>query len=89
MMKSVKKEVQMIDGEGLASLLGERVLLMCANYFYEGVLAGVNETCVLLEDAGIVYETGKWSDDEYADRQALKNPLYVQTAFIESFGKSQ
>ena len=84
-MKSVKKEVEVVEVEGLASLLGERVFLLCANYFYEGVLAGVNEECILLEDAGLVYETGPWDTKGYKDRQALPKPIYIQKSAIESF----
>lgn len=53
--------------EGLSALLGKRVLLICAGYFYEGKLIGINKTCVKLEDAGLVYETGVWSDKSYKD----------------------
>ena len=74
---------------GLESLLGERVLLLCANYFYEGVLEGVNETCVLLDDAKLVYETGSWTDKGYTDAQSLPSKWYIATAFIESFGRSK
>jgi hypothetical protein len=83
-------EVQEVENEGLISLLGERVLLICAGYFYEGKLIGVNETCVKLEDAAIVYATGAWSDKEYADIQKLhQSEWYVSTGLIESFGKSK
>lgn len=82
----MKKLITEVD-DGLESLLGERVLLMCGNYFYTGLLAGVNATCVLLEDPEIVYETGSWNEKGYKDAQQLpaKN-WYVQTAAIESFG---
>ena len=56
----MKKLVEQVDGEGLEGLLGEEVLLLCANYFYTGKLTGVNKTCVLLTDPSIVYETGDW-----------------------------
>ncbi len=85
MMKAVKKEVQMVEGEGLVSLLGQRVLLMCANYFYEGVLEGVNDTCVLLSDVGIVYETGAWLEKGWKDRQQLPCDHYIQIQAIESY----
>jgi hypothetical protein len=88
MMKAKKIEVEMVDGEGLVALLGQRVLLLCANYFYEGVLEGVNETCVLLSDAGIVYETGKWDDASWGDRQQLPCEWYVQREAVESYGLS-
>ena len=40
----MKKIVDDVDGEGLEKFLGEKVLLMCSNYFYTGKLIGVNET---------------------------------------------
>lgn len=86
-MKTIIKEV---EGEGLVSLLGKRVLLMCAGYFYEGELIGVNETCVKLKDAGIVYLTGNWDAKVYEDIQKLhRSEWYVQTGLIESFGESK
>jgi hypothetical protein len=85
MMKPKKMEVIEVENEGLPSLLGQRVLLMCANYFYEGVLEGVNDTCCLLSDAGIVYQTGEWREKGYADRQQLPSEHYVQLQAIESF----
>ena len=77
-------------GEGFESLLGKRVLIMTAGYFYEGKLVGVNDCCVKLSDAGIVYETGKFSDSGYKDIQKLHvDNWYVQMGLIESFGKSK
>ncbi len=81
-------EVVEVEGEGLASLLGENVLLFCLNYIYWGVLRGVNSTCVLLENPKIVYETGAFSDKNLKDAQQLPFQLYVQTAAIESIGKT-
>lgn len=82
--------VEQVEGEGLESLLGERVLLMCAGYFYEGELIGVNDSFVKITDAAIVYSTGTWSDKSYADIQKLhQKEWYVQRGLIESFGKSK
>jgi len=79
-----------VEGEGLQALLGERVLLMCTNYFYTGKLVGVNTDCVQLEDPAIVYETGRWSSKSYADEERLHvQVFYVQTAAIEAFGVSK
>ena len=76
-----------VEGEGLVALMGQRVTLFCLNYFYTGKLTGVNDTCVLLDDAAIVYETGAFSDKEYKDAQALPgSSWYVQTSAVESFG---
>ena len=88
MMKTVTKKVQMVDGEGLAALLAENVVLFGMNYIYAGKLIGVNEKCVLLEDAHIVYETGELKADTWSDAQALPYEHYVMIAAIESFGKS-
>lgn len=83
----MKKLVNIIEetGEGLVKLMGERVTLLCMNYIYEGKLIGVNTHDILLEDAGIVYETGSWSDAKFKDRQGVAKLLYVRTAAIESY----
>ena len=83
----MKKIVNEVQGEGLEKLLGERVTLFCMNYIYTGVLTGVNETCVLLTNAAIVYETGAFTERDWKDAQKLPHDWYVQTASIESFGK--
>lgn len=77
--------VQEVKGEGLLKLLGQRVTVFCANYIYTGDLTGVNDTCVLLSNAAIVYETGPFTDKKWKDAQALPNDHYVQMGFIESF----
>jgi hypothetical protein len=83
----MKKLVEQVDNEGLESLLGQRVLLMCAGYFYEGKLIGVAPDFVKLDDAAIVYSTGTWSDKAYADIQKLhQKEWYVCRNLIESFG---
>ena len=82
----MKKLIEQVEGEGLESLLGERVTFFCMNYIYTGKLIGVNETCVLLESPSIVYETGAFNEKVWKDAQSLPNNLYIQTAAIESFG---
>lgn len=82
-MKVMVKEV---ENEGLEALMGQRVTLFCGVYIYTGNLVGVNQTCVKLEDAGIVYETGPFSDKKWKDCQSLPNVWYVATQSIESFG---
>ena len=75
-----------VDGEGLVGLLGERICFFCVNYIYEGRLAGVNDTCVLLEDAAVVYETGPFNGKEFKDAQRIGPLWYVQLSAVESFG---
>lgn len=83
---NMKKIIEEVSGEGLESLLGERVTLFCSNYFYTGNLVGVNDVDVLIEDAHIVYETGPFNDPKWADAQRVADSLYVRTAAIESYG---
>lgn len=74
------------ESEGLEALMGQRVTLFCMNYIYTGKLVGVNATCVKLEDAAIVYETGPFNNKKWTDAQDLPSAWYVQTGAIESFG---
>jgi hypothetical protein len=82
----MRKIVEETPGEGLEKLLGETVTLLCLNYIYTGRLVGVNDTCVLLGDPSIVYETGPWGDPHWKDAQKLPRELYVMLACIEAFG---
>ena len=86
-MKKIVNVVE-VEGEGLVSLMGEKVILFCMNYFYAGTLVGVNSDCVLLEDAGIVYETGSFSDKQWKDFQKIGS-LYIRIAAIEAFSKGK
>lgn len=80
--------VSEVEGEGLVALLGKPVLLFCLNYIYTGVLTGVNASCVLLENAAIVYSTGAFDSKSFDDAQKLPFPVYVQTGAIESFSET-
>lgn len=80
--------IQEVDGEGLAALLGEKVMLFCMNYIYAGTLTGVNTSDVLLSDASVVYETGELSAKTFKDAQKLPADTYVRTAAIEAYCKS-
>jgi len=83
----MKKLIQEVENEGFEKLLGETVTLLCMNYFYNGVLTGVNDTCVLLSDPKLIYETGRWTDSKWKDAQSMGlEELYVQKHTIESFG---
>ena len=82
----MKKLIEEVSGEGLESLLGERITLFCCRYIYTGKLIGVNESCVLLTDCGIVYETGGLDSKTWEDYQKLPHDWYIQVGSIESFG---
>lgn len=85
-MKKIVEVVE-VENEGLLALLGKEVMLFCLNYIYAGTLTGVNESCVLLTDAKLVYETGSFTEKGYKDAQALPTGnWYVQRGAIESFG---
>ena len=78
--------VQEVENEGFMALIGQRVTIFCMNYIYTGDLVGVNDTCVLLDNPAIVYETGAFSAENWKDAQKLPNSLYIQMGAIESFG---
>ncbi len=79
--------VSEVEGEGFMALLGKRITLFCMNYIYTGDLVGVNETCVLLENPSIVYETGSFAEKAWKDAQKLPNNLYIQMNSVEAFGE--
>lgn len=84
----MKVIVDEVEGEGMVKYLGKEVVLFCANYFYTGILSGVNDVEVRLSSPSIVYETGDWSKPEWADAQKLPmKELLVRIAFIESYGE--
>jgi hypothetical protein len=79
--------VKQAEGESLKSLLGQRVMLFCLNYIYDGTLEAITDTAVLLADPSIVYETGPFSQAGYKDAQKLHTAKwYVSRSAIESFG---
>ena len=84
----MKKVVEVTEaGEGLEALLGQEVMIFCVNYIYAGTLTGVNDNCVQLTKAKIVYETGPFTEKGYQDAQLLPGSFwYVQVSAIESFG---
>ena len=76
--------------EGLRALMGKKVILFCGNYFYAGILTGVNKTQVKLEVPEIVYETGSFSDKQWKDSQRLHvNALYVRIPAIEAYAEGK
>lgn len=88
----MKKLVQVmeIQGEGLEKLLGETVTLFCLNYFYNGELIGINDSCVLLKNPKIIYETGSFADPKWKDIQSMNiEELYVNKSAIESFARTK
>jgi len=82
-MQVITKEV---ENEGLKALLGKNVTIFCNVYIYAGKLVGINDTCIKLSEARIVYETGELTSKTFKDAQRLPNDWYVQLSSVESFG---
>ena len=79
-------QVQEVPNEGLLAFMGQDILVFCASYIYSGNLIGVNDDCILLDDAKIVYETGAFTTKGYSDAQSLPGKqVYLMKNFIESF----
>jgi hypothetical protein len=74
-----------VESEGLLALLGKTITVFCANYIYTGKLEGVNDTCIKLSSAKLVFETGAFNETNWLDAQELPQDLYVQCGMIESF----
>ena len=83
-MKKLVK-IEEVEGEGLIGLMGERVTVFSLNYIYTGTLTGVNDKFCKLEDAAVVYETGKFDEPQWKDAQRLPKPAYVMLRCIEMF----
>jgi len=83
-MKKLVK-VEEVAGEGFLALMGQTVTIFCMNYIYAGILIGVNDEFVKLENAHIVYETGAFGDKKFKDAQRVSNEFYVQKNSIESY----
>ena len=81
----MKMLVEQKEGEGMEGLTGEVITVFSLNYIYTGKLVGVNDTCIKLENASIVYETGELHTKEWKDAQKLPKPIYIMTRCIESF----
>lgn len=84
-MKVLKNVVE-VEGEGLLALMGQVVTIFCSAYIYTGKLVGVNDTCIKLESASIVYDTGSLNTKTWQDAQSLPGDWYIQNTSIESFG---
>ena len=81
----MKKLIEEVSGEGLESLMGQRVTFWCFNYIYTGKLVGVNDVQVMLSDAAVVYETGPFSEEEWKDAQELPKDVYIRLNAVESY----
>ena len=77
----MKRICETTDG-GFDPMLGEKICVFCSVYIYTGILVGVNETHVELDEAKIVYETGSLAEGKWIDAQLLPGLWRVQIAHI-------
>ena len=82
----MKRLIEDVEEEGLLSLMGKTITVYCSAYIYTGKLIGVNETCIKLADAKIVYDTGSHSSSDWANVESYPGDWYVLLNQIESFG---
>ena len=82
----MKVLVESKDEEGMIALLGKTVTLFCGVYIYTGKLVGVNDQCVKLSEAAIVYDTGPHETKTWLEVKSFPGDWYVATQSIESFG---
>jgi len=76
------KEIKNLD-----DLVGETYCFQCARYIYHGKVKSVNSDYIELTKAGVVFETGDYSNSSPSDRQALSNNVFVMRGSIEAFYK--
>jgi len=72
--------------ESMAVLVGQRVTFFCMNYIYTGLVVRVDGDCILLSDAGVVFETGDFDNKTWVDMQKLPGDWCVRVSAIESYG---
>lgn len=73
--------------EGLIKLMGRVVTIYCDSWIYSGELIGVNEDCILLDKAKIVYDTGSHKDKNWSLAEDIPSgKWYIMKNKIESFG---
>jgi hypothetical protein len=85
--RNVMRRIVEEETEGeFDAMLGKSICLLCMNYIYTGILKGVNETHVELDDPKLVYETGNWNDSEWKHAQSLSSPWRVRIDSVESWG---
>lgn len=85
----MKVFVSEVENEGFAALLGKNVEIQTGLYIYAGKLVGVNDTCIKLENAHTVFETGEFKGKKYKDAQARSNSiLYIVSQNILAFNET-
>jgi hypothetical protein len=74
-------------GEKMEKLLNQIITVFCARYIYTGKLIKIEDEYITLERPSIVYETGNFDSEKWADAQLLPQPTWnIIRISIESFG---
>jgi hypothetical protein len=76
------KEIKNLD-----ELVGETYCFQCARYIYHGKVKSVNSDYIELTNAGVVFETGDYSNSSPSDRQSLPNNVFIMRGSVEAFYK--
>lgn len=69
------------------TLIGKQVEVMWMNgslLIYAGVLAEMKDTCLVLKDPALVWETGPHTDKKYKEAQRFGTDLYVRLDGVSS-----
>jgi len=82
-LKSGDKVIEPI--KELKDLIGKTFTFWCVRYIYHGTVKSVNDFYVILEDAGVVYDTGDLDASSAEDKQDLPNDLHIPLHAIENF----
>ena len=78
----MKQLIETSNESYLESLIGKPVVVWCLNYIYAGTLVGVDDDCLRLTDAKVVYETGPLSG-ALQDAQSLQGDAFVMRRCVE------
>lgn len=87
----MKRIVDVTKNEaGFESMLGEKIFLYCARYFYAGTLTGVNSDHIELSNAQIVFNAGEMTEKTYRVSERLPGDKWrVMIAAVESWGTAK
>ena len=80
-------EIQETNKTAFEALLGETVWVL-SGYFYYGKLTGINDTCIALTNAKIVFAANDFKNFDLI-QELPANEWFVSLAAIESFGKAE
>jgi hypothetical protein len=69
--------------EQLTELKGQPVAVLCARYWYRGILTAADEGAILLENARAVEETGKASGEKPSVEDPIPSSVLISLGAVE------